>query len=326
MKGELQVLLPGKVLFREGDNTNGLYFVKDGKISIFREREGTEIELTTLGPGDVLGTVTIISKEPRSASARALTQASVLFVSAESLDASLKTIPVWTLALLKDCTVRLRETDSRLCEAIMNEKKMRSKVGSGMHHGAQMAAFLSALTRVGTIEEDEIKLFPLNGFIPRAEAVLLQRAEYLQSILDGLVKGGLVKRVEDRKYGTSLSDPKAAVIEDFAVFCRAVAKTGTTQFAPLKFLPIMGAFPRLKKKFPDKEFWNRTELGNALDKDLGRTDGASIVRNLQDIRVIRLKPGSEDDYTFDASQIHRRVVFESACREIAAIKEDTQSS
>jgi CRP/FNR family cyclic AMP-dependent transcriptional regulator len=321
MKGELQVLLPGKMLFREGDNTDGLYFIKEGKVSIFRERDATEIELALLGPGDVLGTVTIISREPRSASARAATQLSVLFVSAASLEASLKTIPVWATALLKDCTTRLKETDAKLCEAIVNEKKLRLRVGTVMHHGAQLAAFLASLTKVGTIEDDGIKLFPLSGFVPRAESVLLQRAEYLQLVLEAFVKGGLIKRVEDKKYGTSVGDPKTGVIDEFSVFCRAAAKEGMSQFAPLKFVPFMSALVRIRKKNPEKEVWGRADLGTALDKDLGRTDGASVVRNLQDIGVVRLKPGSESEYLFDAAQVQRKVIFEATCREIAAIKE-----
>lgn len=320
MKGELQVLLPGKILFKEGDPTNGLFFVKEGKISIFRERDGTEIELATLGPGDVLGTVTILSREPRSASARAVTQASILYVSAASLDASLKTIPVWAVALLKDCTTRLKETDARLCDAIVNEKRTRGKVGTVMHHAAQLSAFLSSLVKVGTIEDDGIKLFPLNGFVPRSESVLLQNADYLQSILDSFVKGGLFKRVDDKKYGSSVSDPKPGVFEEFAVFCRAVAKDGTGNFAPLKFIPYMSSLVRIRKNFPDKESWPRAELGSALDKDLGRTDGSAIVRNLHDIGVLRLKPGSENDFLFEAAQIQRKIIFESTCREVNAIQ------
>jgi CRP/FNR family cyclic AMP-dependent transcriptional regulator len=317
MKGELQVLLPGKVLFKEGDVSDGLYFVKEGKISVYRERNGTLVELTTVGPGDVLGTVTVLTKEPRSASARATTQASVLFVSTMSLDDSLKTIPIWMVALLKDLTIRLKETDGRLCDATLSEKKLREKVGTVMLHGAQLASFLAALVNVGTIEDEGLKLFPLNGLVARAEGVLLQRAEYLQSLLDAFVKGGLIKRVEDRKYGTSAGNPKAAVIEDFAVFCRAVAKDGRDKFVPLKFAPFMSAFARLQKKFPEKEAWSLADLGTALDKDLGRTDGATVVRILQGLGVIRLRLGSEADYIFDAAQIQRRYIFESTCREIA---------
>jgi hypothetical protein len=37
--------------------------------------------------------------------------------------------------------------------------------------------------------------------------------------------------------------------------------------------------------------------------------------------VVRLKPGSEDEYLFDAGQAQRRVIFESTCREIDGIKD-----
>jgi hypothetical protein len=148
----------------------------------------------------------------------------------------------------------------------------------------------------------------------------MQRAEYLQLILDAFTKSGLIKKVDDKKYGASISDPKSSVIEDFSVFCRQVAKDGKEKFVPIKFIPWMSALGRIRKKSPDKEFWTRTELATAFDKDLGRTDSNAVIVNLQDFSVVRLKPGSEDEFSFDANQALRRVVFEGTCRELTTLK------
>jgi hypothetical protein len=233
----------------------------------------------------------------------------------------MKIIPVWAMALLKDAIARLKEADARLCSAILREHDLQEQVGTSLHHGAQFAAYLSALIRLGTIDDDGIKLFPLQGVVIRCEGVLMQRAEYLQLILDAFVKSGLVKSVHDKKYGASINDPKAAVLEDFSVFCRQVASSGKEKFVPIKFVPWMSALGRIKKKSPEKEFWTQTELATAFDKDLGRTDSNAVIANLQNFGVVRLKPGSEDAFSFDANQAQRRVVFEGACRELISLKE-----
>ena len=70
------------------------------------------------------------------------------------------------------------------------------------------------------MKKDQLKL---KGFVWRAEQILLLKGVYIEKILDLFGKGGLVKKVENRKYGTSLQAPKVQLIEDFAVFCVSLA-------------------------------------------------------------------------------------------------------
>lgn len=319
MKGELRVLFPGNVLFKEGDQSDGLFFIREGKIVIYRIRDGLEIELAELGPGDVIGTATVVSNDPRTACARAVTQSQVMFVSSGSLESSMKTIPVWTMALLKDAIARLKDADSRLCSATLRERELKQQVGTPVHHGAQFAAYLSALMRLGTIEDDGIKMFPLRDVLVRCESILMQNSEYWQRIIDAFRKSGLIKIVEDKKNGTSVSEPKPSVLDDFSMFCRQFAKDGKDKFVPIKFIPWMTALGRIRKKNPEKEFWPRPELAAEFDKDLGRTDSLDVLENLLEFGVIRLKSGSVDEVAFDAIQAQRRVVFESACRELLCL-------
>lgn len=66
------VLEAGQVLFRQGDASDLVYVVQSGQIEIVREMDdGTESELTVIGPGGYFGELGPMLNLPRSATARA---------------------------------------------------------------------------------------------------------------------------------------------------------------------------------------------------------------------------------------------------------------
>jgi CRP/FNR family transcriptional regulator, cyclic AMP receptor protein len=117
MKGETISFAPGQLVFREGDPCDGVYFIQEGKIEIFRERDGLAVSFGFQSAGEVLGTLSMFTREARAASAKAVSQVSLLHVNAETLDLGIKSIPVWALALLKDTVNRLKIVDERLVES-----------------------------------------------------------------------------------------------------------------------------------------------------------------------------------------------------------------
>lgn len=313
MKGETEIYGPGQMIFREGDPSGGIYFVKEGKIEIFRERDGLQVSLGFSQPGDILGTVTIFSREPRSASARAVTQVTLLNINVDNLDTGLKEVPIWAQAVLKDSIARLKFVDEKLVEAKLHEKKLIARVGTPFQHASQMAVFLASLVKLGTISEDGIELFPLKGFVPRCELVLLRRAEYLEKVFTCLHQAGLIKITEDKKYGTSILKPKAQLLEEFGVFCLQAGKNGLVSFAPQKLYPWMSSVVRLAKKSPEKDSYSRKELADAMSKEMARTVSEALVGELVAHSVVRTL-GSPDKIGFNAAQISRRIVFENTCR------------
>jgi len=66
-------LEPGQLLWRQGQAADALHLIRGGRIGIYlRQPGGTEVHLTTLGPGEVLGELPLIDGGTRSAAARAL--------------------------------------------------------------------------------------------------------------------------------------------------------------------------------------------------------------------------------------------------------------
>ena len=88
----------GGELFREGDPGDGLYLVVDGEINVVKRGAGGEHALAKLGPGGVLGEMSLITADARSATGRAITRSIVLHLPAAEFRALLE---AGSLAALK---------------------------------------------------------------------------------------------------------------------------------------------------------------------------------------------------------------------------------
>ncbi len=68
----------GEELFREGDAGDGLYLVLSGEIDVVKRAAGGERSLARLGAGGVLGEMSLLTDDVRSATGRALVDSTVL--------------------------------------------------------------------------------------------------------------------------------------------------------------------------------------------------------------------------------------------------------
>lgn len=97
----------GAVLTRQGQSGGLAYVIAEGEAEVVRGSR----RLATLGPGDVVGELSLIDGEPRSATVRALTDLEVLEISARDLNRLLKKAPSVRRKLLEALSERLRQAD-----------------------------------------------------------------------------------------------------------------------------------------------------------------------------------------------------------------------
>ena len=112
---------PGDVLFREGDRGDSLMIVLDGHLvaSVKTDQGGTE-EVARLGPGEVVGEMSFVDAEPRSATVSAPEGATVLDFDRAALATLVKTAPKVAAAIqrnvLFDVARRLRDAGEKLTD------------------------------------------------------------------------------------------------------------------------------------------------------------------------------------------------------------------
>ena len=108
-------LKTNEVLFLAGDSGNGCYRVEDGLLKVTMvSRAGSERILAFLGPGAIVGEMSIIDGLPRSASVVAVRPAVLSFLSrADFEDFAKKHLEVYQ-SLVALLAARLRETDTTI--------------------------------------------------------------------------------------------------------------------------------------------------------------------------------------------------------------------
>jgi len=101
-----------EVLFIAGDPGDGCYRIEDGLLKVTMvSRSGSERILAFLGPGAIVGELSMIDGRPRSASVVAVREAALSFLSRAAFDVFARKHPEVYKTLIALLASRLRETD-----------------------------------------------------------------------------------------------------------------------------------------------------------------------------------------------------------------------
>jgi len=104
-------------LFGEGDDGHDVFVVLDGLVKVVTSSvSGREVILDLAGAGSLLGELSAIDGQPRSATAQAMTACEVLVVRVESFVAFLEGHPRAATELLRLVADRLRASSQRQLE------------------------------------------------------------------------------------------------------------------------------------------------------------------------------------------------------------------
>jgi CRP/FNR family transcriptional regulator len=106
---------PGQAVFREGDQSDTCYVVREGHARAVRSHgDGRTITLATFGPGDIFGELAMFEDERRSATVEAIETTSVIGVLGPDMRRLMSEHPAIAVRLVIGLGRRLRETNERL--------------------------------------------------------------------------------------------------------------------------------------------------------------------------------------------------------------------
>ncbi|HAF07407.1 MAG: cyclic nucleotide-binding domain-containing protein [bacterium] len=108
-----KTFLKGELLFKQGDPPDEVYLVKSGKIEVFVNEGENKKRLNIVTEGEFLGEMAIIDGRPRSASAAALEDSTVIIIDRKTLLKQMEVDPLLG-ALITTLVRRLREMDRKL--------------------------------------------------------------------------------------------------------------------------------------------------------------------------------------------------------------------
>lgn len=109
---ERLLLSPGDVLFRQGDAADCAYAIDEGWVMISRtDEEGNEMVLANLSRGALFGELAILDREPRSATATALTNVGLIVLERDALLELIREHPERLGEFLRHFAKRVRDLD-----------------------------------------------------------------------------------------------------------------------------------------------------------------------------------------------------------------------
>jgi len=121
-EGNTAQYIAGDYLFREGDMGDCMYIIQKGRIEIIKEGKGL---LAEIAEGSLLGEMAVIDSQPRSASARAKDNVTVIKLAKNDVESSLKSLPPWVFGLFKTLSSRIRQMNERVNLDSLDDDKLR---------------------------------------------------------------------------------------------------------------------------------------------------------------------------------------------------------
>lgn len=142
----------GEVLFEEGEQGDRLFIVTEGKIKLgHSSNDGRESLIAILGPGEIIGELTLFDPGPRSTTATAVSSATLLSLDHSDLSALLDQSPEAAKHMLRALAQRLRRTNESLSDLVFSDvpgrvakalldlaKRFGRPTDSGIHVGHEL--------------------------------------------------------------------------------------------------------------------------------------------------------------------------------------------
>jgi signal transduction histidine kinase len=141
----------GSVICREGEHGDTLYIIQTGRVAVIKDVSiGYPVLLTHRGPGEIIGEMSLVGQQPRSASVIALEETDVLSLQVDNFRALLYAKPSISWAILNVLNERLYEADRARSTMLLEEQQMTERLAHLSGETERLAKV--ALARKETLE------------------------------------------------------------------------------------------------------------------------------------------------------------------------------
>lgn len=104
----------GELLFSEGDFANCMFIVRSGEFDVVISNGQIETAVARYGPGHLIGEMSLFDRRPRSATIRAVSDASAVILPYDKLEEQLRSMPEWVQVTLKTLSEKIRLANHQL--------------------------------------------------------------------------------------------------------------------------------------------------------------------------------------------------------------------
>lgn len=107
-------LQPNQILIQEGEHSHNMYWVQTGQLVVIKKRLNEDVVLGHVNSGELVGEISFLDNESRSATVKAITECELISIPQETLDTVFQSQPKWLEVLVKTLAERLRKANARI--------------------------------------------------------------------------------------------------------------------------------------------------------------------------------------------------------------------
>ena len=107
----------GAVIFLEDEPGDCMYYIIEGKVHISRSSTEGEVQIATLGEGEIFGEMSLFDRLPRSATAKAHGETRLLTIDKKKFFASISRDPTLVFKILEAMSMRTRRLNAEYMKA-----------------------------------------------------------------------------------------------------------------------------------------------------------------------------------------------------------------
>jgi len=111
----------GGLMFIEGETSAEMYILRSGKVRILKQEGDNTIELAVLGPGSVLGELSLLDHQPRGATGQVVEEVLATVIDEDLFKRTLTAIPPWLTSVIMVVVKRLRDTMKKTGDDIVQK-------------------------------------------------------------------------------------------------------------------------------------------------------------------------------------------------------------
>ena len=134
------------ILFHEGDASESMYIVKSGSIAIKKKTPHKETLLAVIRSQQLIGEMSFFEKEPRTATAEALTKTVVIELPFQSLHKEFQNAPNWIKTLTQTMRERLKEASEKI-NTLNSMQQQSAKARLFSHYKLQILSLINFLSQ-----------------------------------------------------------------------------------------------------------------------------------------------------------------------------------
>lgn len=167
----------GQMIIKQGDTQSRAYLVQSGSVGVFILNEGRKIQLATLGRGEIVGEMALITDQVRSANVEALEDCMLIQISRTEFEERLSQSDRAIRAVVKMLSRRVAESNESISSKIIALNNLED-----------------AVVEVYEETKDEVPDINDERLLPKLQALLTAIEEFkAQFVMESIERGLLDK-------------------------------------------------------------------------------------------------------------------------------------